>query len=138
MRGVAITGLPKVAANIFSGFVWVAFVWLGINIKAVFVVFVAGRFYFFESAADFCFHFIEQGGLEDVAQKIVVEISLFTPQPTIANSAFRNQAMDMGVPFQVPAECMEDADETGGEKFRFVVFVEHAQDNTLYGRKKAA
>ncbi len=26
----------------------------------------------------------------------------------------------MRVPFQVPAECMKDADEAGGEKFRFV------------------
>ncbi len=80
----------KVTANIFSGFVWVAFVWPGIDIKAVFVVFAAGRFYFFESVADLCFHFIEQGGLKESTQQLIVEIGLFTTQPAAANAAFRN------------------------------------------------
>ncbi len=76
--------------DIFGSFVRVAFVWLGIDIKAVFMFFVAGGFYFFESAADFCFHFIEQGSLEGAAQKTAAEMSLFTPQPAVANAAFRN------------------------------------------------
>ncbi len=45
--------------------------------------------------------------------------------------------VDVRVPFQFPAERVEDADETGSEKLRFVVFVEHAQDNALDGWKKA-
>ncbi len=66
------TGLPRQRPiYLFNSFVWVAFVWLGIDIKAVLVVFAG-------------------------------------------------------------------ADETGSEKLRFVVFVEHAQDNTLYSRKKTA
>jgi hypothetical protein len=37
--------------------------------------------------------------------------------------------MDMWIPFEVPAKCMEDADETRSEVFRFVNFVEHPEDD---------
>jgi hypothetical protein len=37
--------------------------------------------------------------------------------------------MDMRIPFEVPAKCMEDADETRSEVFRFVNFVEHPKDD---------
>ena len=37
--------------------------------------------------------------------------------------------MDMRIPFEVPAKCMEDTDESGSEVFRFVDLVEHPEDD---------
>lgn len=70
-------------------------------------------------------------------QQRIVEMCFLTPQSTVANSAFRNQAMDIGVPFEVTAKSVQDTNELRGEKFGFVVFVEHTEDNTANGRKKA-
>ena len=44
----------------------------------------------------------------------------------------------MGIPFQIPAKSVEDQDKPRCKKFRFVIFVKHAQDNTSNSRKKAA
>ena len=43
----------------------------------------------------------------------------------------------MGVPFQVPAEGMEDHDESGSEVHGFVLLKEHMGNNTGHGMEKA-
>ena len=43
----------------------------------------------------------------------------------------------MGIPFQIPAKGVEDKDKAGSKTFGFVVFVEHTENNTSYGREKA-
>lgn len=43
----------------------------------------------------------------------------------------------MWIPLQVPAKGMEDKNEPGSELFRFVVFVEHAEDNIPDSGKQA-
>lgn len=42
----------------------------------------------------------------------------------------------MGIPFQIPAKSMKDEDKTGREEFRFIVFVEHVEDDASDRRKK--
>ena len=54
------------------------------------------------------------------------EMCFFAPQSAVANAAFRNQTMDMRVPFEVPAKSVQDTNDPRSEKLGFVVFVEHA------------
>ena len=45
--------------------------------------------------------------------------------------------MDMGIPFQRPAEGMQDTDETGDKVSAFVQFMEHSENDAAYSLKKA-
>lgn len=54
------------------------------------------------------------------------------PEAVVAESAFGNKAMDMGVPFQVPAKGMEHHNKTWGEIHGFIVFIKHLGNNTVY------
>jgi len=80
--------------------------------------------------------FIQEGRLEGIAEERVIEISDVPPQAAVPQAAFGDQAVDMGVPLQVAAEGVEDADETGSEGLGFVHPEEHAQDDAPYGREK--
>ena len=55
----------------------------------------------------------------------------------IAESTFRNETMDMRIPFKIPAKSMENTDETRCIKFRLIVLVEKPEHNRLDGRKEA-
>ena len=52
-------------------------------------------------------------------------------------SFFTNKAVDMGIPFQVPAKGMKNTDKTRSKEFGFIIFMEHTRDNTVNGREKA-
>ena len=51
------------------------------------------------------------------------------PGGKIASASFRNQGMDMRIPFQIPTKGMEYADKARSKVFGPVKFEEHAQDN---------
>ena len=61
-----------------------------------------------------------------------------TPETAFANTAFRQKAVDMGIPFQIPAKSVQDKDKTGRKKLWFIVFVEHVEDDTSNSGKKTA
>ena len=92
---------------------------------------------FFKGIADPGMQFVQKGGLKGVTQEFVVEVLLMTPAERISNPAFRNETMDMRVPFQVPAKSVEDANKTRSKEFGFIIFMEHTRDNTVNGREKA-
>lgn len=60
-----------------------------------------------------------------------------TPAPGAANAAFGNETVDVWIPFEVTAKGMQDTDKAGGKTLRFIGGVEHSEDNTADGRKKA-
>lgn len=109
----------------------------GIDIEAIFVFFVNGSFYFFERRTDTCFEFIEEGGLESFTKKGVVKVLNDSPEAVIGEAALGKKTMDMWIPFERPAEGMQDTDETGDKVFAFVHFMEHPENNTAYSVKKA-
>ncbi len=77
-------------------------------------MFIAGGLRFFERSVNARLHFVQKRGLEGLMQQIVVKMSFSAPYPAVPNAAFRNQAVDVGVPFQVPAESVEDASKARG------------------------
>ncbi|BDZ75936.1 hypothetical protein Lac1_01190 [Claveliimonas bilis] len=81
--------------------------------------------------------FVQKGGLKGVTQEFVVEVFLMTPAKRISNPTFRNETMDMRIPFRVPDKGMKNTDKTRSKEFGFVVFMEHTRDNTVNGREKA-
>ena len=61
-----------------------------------------------------------------------------TPEAVVTIAALGNEAVDMGVPFQIPAESMEDHDKAGREVHGFIEFQEHAGHDTGNSVEKAA
>jgi hypothetical protein len=59
-----------------------------------------------------------------------------TPTTGVTDSAFRNEAMNMRIPFEIPPEGVKDTDETGSEAFRFIILIKAVKDNTADSRKK--
>ncbi len=62
---------------------------------------------------------------------------LAAPETAFADAALRKKAVDMGIPFQIPAKGMKDKDKSGSEAFCFVVFAKHIEDDTSDSRKEA-
>lgn len=115
----------------------ITFIGHGSDIKPIFVVGIDRSLKLFKGIADFGMQFVQKGGLKGVTQEFVVEVFFMTPAKRIPNPAFRNETMDMGIPFQVPAKGMKDTDKPRSKEFGFVIFMEHTRDNTVNGREKA-
>ena len=127
---------PQIAPNVFYGSFWVAFIWPGIDIETVFMFLVTTGFHLFERRTGSGLHLIKQGGTESVAEISVVEMIDIAPEPVIAVPAFRNETMDMGIPFQVPSKGMENHDKTGSEIHGFVLLVKHLGNNSVHRMKE--
>mgnify|MGYP003164455952 CR=1 FL=1 len=61
---------------------------------------------------------------ESIAKESIVEMRDITPESIITVTAFRDETMDMRIPFKIPAESMQDHDKTRGKVFVFVHFRE--------------
>lgn len=92
-------GTPEIAANIFDGCLWVAFVGLCIYVETFFVLLVTAGLDFFKGGSDPGLHFVKQGSAEGIAQEGIVKIIDVAPETVVAVSSFRNKAVDMRVPF---------------------------------------
>lgn len=110
----------------------------GIDIETVFLITVNGGFDFFEGVPKLCMHFIEESSLEGFTKQPVAEVFKGTPAPGVTNAAFGNEAVDMGIPFEVTPEGMEDTEEAGSETFGLVFTLEHSENNAADSREKAA
>lgn len=92
-------GTAKVASNIFHNCFGITFVWFGINIEAIFVFSIALGFYLFKGRSKLKFHFIQESSTESITEERVVEIINVAPEPVITVTAFRNEAMNVRIPF---------------------------------------
>ena len=131
-------GPAKIAADILGHSLGVTFIRFCVNIEAVFVVSVDRGFDLFERRTDLRFQFIQECSLEGIAHKTVVEVWERTPEAGVADTALGDEAVDVGIPFEVTAKGMEDTDKTGSKAFGFIVFVEHTENDAAGGSKKAA
>ncbi len=84
---------------------------------------------FFEGRTDPAFQLIQEGGAEGIAQVSVIKVGHLTPEAVIGKAAFRDQAVDMGIPLQGTAKGMQDTDEPGDEISGFVNLVKHTEHN---------
>lgn len=119
-------GSSEISANVSGNGGRIAEDWFGINIETILLITVNGSFYFFEGVADFFVQFIQKSSQEGLAKKLIVEVLKRTPESGITDAAFRNEAVNVGIPFQIPSEGVEDTDETGSKTFRFIDHMEHS------------
>jgi len=127
----------EITADVFYNRVSVAEIRLGIDIEAVFIFFVNGSFCFFKRKADMLLKFIQKSGLESFAQISIVEMFYNFPEAVIREGALGKETMDVGIPFQGPAEGMQDTDEAGDKVSAFIHFMEEPEDHTADSLKKA-
>lgn len=107
------------------------------DIESLFVFKVHGSFYLFKRGTDPGLHLIQEGGHKSISEESETEALFLSPKKIITKAALSNKAMDMRVPFKIPAESMEDTDEAGGKEEGFIIFMKEAEDNGLNSRKKA-
>ena len=89
----------KITTNIFYDVFRIAFVGLCIDIEPFFMFPVAAGLDCFERGADPVFHFIKESGAEGVTKESIVKVMDITPEAIITVSPFRNEAVDVRVPF---------------------------------------
>lgn len=89
----------KIASNVFYNCFGITFIRFGIHIKTFPVFLVAEGFDFFKRGSDSGLHFIEQGSAESVTKEGIVKIIDVTPESIVTVAAFRNETVDMGIPF---------------------------------------
>ena len=119
----------EIPADIFCYLFWIAFVGFGIYIESVFVVLVAQGFDLFEGRTDCRVHFIQKSSAESITEKSIVEMADFFPKAVIAIAALGNEAVDVGIPFQVATKCMKNHNKAGSKIFGFINFMEHRMDD---------
>lgn len=127
---------PEVTADVFYNRASVAEIGFGIDIETVFIFSVNVCFVLFKRRADMRFQFIQEGGLESFPEVSIVEVFHNPPEAVIRETAFGKKTVDMRIPFERPAEGMEDADEPGHKVPAFVQFMEEPEDDTADGLKK--
>lgn len=59
------------------------------------------------------------------------------PEVVIGESAFGDQAMNVGIPFKRTTESVKNADKAGNKVFRLVHLMEHAKDNAADSPEEA-
>lgn len=89
----------EIAADIFYDSIRITSVWFCIDVKTIFMLLITEGFYLFKGWTDFAFHFIKQCGPESVAQIIIVEMIDIAPETVVTVATFRDETMDMWVPF---------------------------------------
>ena len=88
----------KIAADVLYNRFRITKIGFGINIKPLFMVVVAFRFYQFKRRAYFRFHLIKKGSTESITQISIVEVLDVPPKTIIAVTAFGDETMNMRSP----------------------------------------
>lgn len=89
----------KIAADVFDNSSGITFVWLCVNIEAVFVLPVATGFNLFERRTNTGFHVVQQSGTESITEEGIVKMRDVAPETVITVTTFGNEAVDVRVPF---------------------------------------
>ena len=120
----------KITTNILSDYFGVTENRFSIDIETMFMFAVTSCFYFFKRRPDPDFQFIEESGAESTAEIVIVKVPDMTPGAVITVTAFGEEAVDMGIPFEIPAKSVEDHDISGSEIFGLIELEKHTGDDT--------
>ena len=120
----------KITTNILSDYFGVTENRFSIDIETMFMFAVTSCFYFFKRRPDPDFQFIEESGAESTAEIVIVKVPDMTPGAVITVTAFGEEAVDMGIPFEIPTKSVEDHDISGSEIFGLIELEKHTGDDT--------
>lgn len=127
---------PKISADIFGDDGRITKVGFSIDIKTILLITVNRGFDFLERVTNPGMHFIKECGLKRFPEQFIVEVFKGTPTTGITNATFGNKTVNVRIPFKVTSKSMQDTDEAGSKTFRFVLALEHSEDNTADSREK--
>ena len=120
----------KITTDILSDYFGVTEIRFRIDIETMHMFAVTSCFYFFKRRPDSDFQFIEESGAESTAEIVIVKVPDMTPGAVITETAFGEEAVDMGIPFEIPAKSVEDHDISGSEIFGLIELEKHTGDDT--------
>lgn len=120
----------KITTDILSDYFGVTEIRFSIDIETMHMFAVTFGFDFFKRRADPDFQFIEESGAESTAEIVIVKVPDMTPGAVITVTAFGEEAVDMGIPFEIPAKSVEDHDISGSEIFGLIELEKHTGDDT--------
>lgn len=126
----------KITTDIFDNGFGVTKIRFGINVESLFMIAVTFGFNLFKRRSNDGFHFIQECGAESIAKIGIVKIFDLTPETVITKTAFREEAVDMRIPFEVSAEGMQNHNEPGSEVSGFIQLIKHTGNNTVNCMKK--
>lgn len=126
----------QIPAYVFDDIIGITLLGFGIDIETILMVSIRGSLIFSESITDVLMHQGKQSRLPCIAKIFVIEMRLGSPSAGITETAFRDETMDMRIPFKITTEGVKNTDEAGSEAFSFVIFVEHPGDNRIDGSKE--
>lgn len=129
-------GAAQVAADVSDDGIRIGKGRFRIDIKAVLVFAIDKRLGLFKGGFDPFLHFIQEDGLESLAQVRIIEMLYRAPEAFVREAAFGNEAVDMGVPFQRAAEGMQDTDKARDKVLGHVEFIKHMGHNIADSLKK--
>ena len=75
--------------------------------------------------------------MESLTKIVVVKVLNDSPEAVIGEVALGKKTMNVRIPFERPAEGMQDTDETRNEVSFFVHFMEHSENDIANSLKKA-
>ena len=122
-------GTSEITTDIFDCDIRGAGIGFGIDIEAIRMVFIDLVFQSGERRSDAISQFFQEDLAESKTEESVVEVLDRSPRSDISCSAFGDESMDMRVPFKIPAESMEDTNESRSKEFCFVILKKHTKDN---------
>lgn len=73
---------------------------------------------------------------ERIAKEVVIKVFYRAPRRDVASTTFRDESMDMRIPFQVTSKGVKNTDKTRGKIFGFIHFGKHTEDNIANGVKE--
>ena len=114
----------KMVADIFGNDFGITKIGFGIDIEAVFMLGVVVGLYPFKRRFDSDFYFIEKCSAEGVAE--LIKVFDMTLETVITVAAIRKKAVNMRIPFEIPAECIKDHDIAGSVIFGMVQGEKHS------------
>lgn len=110
-------GASEIAADIVHYCIGITEIRLSVNIKAIFVLAVNKSLGCLERRTNAGFKKIQEGGLKGFAKESIVEMFNNPPEAVIRETAFHNEAVDMGIPLQGASKRMKDADNARNKIF---------------------
>ena len=90
---------------------------------------IASGFLLFERGTYNSLHFIKKGSAKSVTQESIIKMGNITPETVITVAAFRDKAVDMGIPFQIPAKGVKNHNKSRSKILGFIEFVKHTADH---------
>ncbi len=93
-------------------------------------------FHLAERRTDSLSHLFQKYLAKSVSEESIIEMLNCPPGSEVAGPALGDKTMDMGIPFEIAPEGVEDTNEPGSKVFGLIDVVKHTKNNVSDGMKE--